>query len=360
MGGNGLSQNEIDALLGTVDDDILSSGSGNEMNLSFENVNQNINIGKDKKDIEDINQFINNALLSGIGVIGDLTETNANVFGAKSLFKDSDQVVTSVKGKAVTVGMRTRGILNGELLLIFEEKGILALADKMLGQEGNTLTDIVVNTLGESFSKFFKEIFNWIKKSYNQTVDGDIPKINIYDNPIDIEFSSKQAVEVSFSIRLDNKDINCILAVPATMAKEILNLALKGGKEESSFQNKEKSSSQEKNKQIDARPVQFSRLDESNNKLPLGNIEILLDVSMQVTVELGRTKMRIREILGLGEGSIIELQKLAGEPVDILVNQKLIAKGEVVVIDEYFGVRITEIINTTEMLGLMSPQEEGM
>jgi len=78
---------------------------------------------------------------------------------------------------------------------------------------------------------------------------------------------------------------------------------------------------------------------------------------MQVTVELGRTKMRIREILGLGEGSIIELQKLAGEAVDILVNGKLIAKGEVVVIDEYFGVRITEIISPTDLIKMMAREE---
>ena len=77
-----------------------------------------------------------------------------------------------------------------------------------------------------------------------------------------------------------------------------------------------------------------------------GNISLLMDVFMEMTVQLGRTKMPIKQILGIGEGTIIELDKLAGEPVDILVNQKLIAKGEVVVIDENFGVRVTEIIST--------------
>ena len=77
-----------------------------------------------------------------------------------------------------------------------------------------------------------------------------------------------------------------------------------------------------------------------------GNISLLMDVYMEMTVQLGRTKMPIKQILGIGEGTIIELDKLAGEPVDILVNQKLIAKGEVVVIDENFGVRVTEIIST--------------
>ena len=79
-----------------------------------------------------------------------------------------------------------------------------------------------------------------------------------------------------------------------------------------------------------------------------GNIGLLMDVFMEMTVELGRTKKPIKEILGFGEGTIIELDKLAGEPVDILVNHKPIAKGEVVVIDENFGVRITEILSPQE------------
>ncbi|AAX16794.1 flagellar motor switch protein FliN [Borrelia hermsii] len=74
------------------------------------------------------------------------------------------------------------------------------------------------------------------------------------------------------------------------------------------------------------------------------NLGLLMDVSMQVTVELGRTERKIKDILGMSEGTIITLDKLAGEPVDILVNGKVVAKGEVVVIDENFGVRITEII----------------
>jgi flagellar motor switch protein FliN/FliY len=81
-----------------------------------------------------------------------------------------------------------------------------------------------------------------------------------------------------------------------------------------------------------------------------GNIGLLMDVFMEMTVELGRTRKQIREILGFGEGTILELDKLAGEPVDILVNHKLIAKGEVVVIDENFGVRITEIVSPMERM----------
>ena len=78
------------------------------------------------------------------------------------------------------------------------------------------------------------------------------------------------------------------------------------------------------------------------------NIGLILDVPLQVTVELGRTRKTIKDILELTNGSIVELDKLAGEPVDIMVNGKFLAKGEVVVIDENFGVRITDIVSPAE------------
>jgi flagellar motor switch protein FliN/FliY len=89
------------------------------------------------------------------------------------------------------------------------------------------------------------------------------------------------------------------------------------------------------------------------NSQEAGNISLIMDVSMEMTVELGRTRKLVKEILGMGEGTIIELDKLAGEPVDILVNHKLIAKGEVVVIDENFGVRVTEIVSPMERINEM-------
>ena len=99
--------------------------------------------------------------------------------------------------------------------------------------------------------------------------------------------------------------------------------------------------------------VQYPNLMPQIGQREQGNIGLLMDVLMEMTVELGRTKKPIKDILAMGEGTIIELDKLAGEPVDILVNQKLIAKGEVVVIDENFGVRVTEIISPLERMSEM-------
>ena len=94
--------------------------------------------------------------------------------------------------------------------------------------------------------------------------------------------------------------------------------------------------------------LQYPNLQGGNIGGEQGNISLIMDVFMEMTVELGRTKKQIKDILGMGEGTIIELDKLAGEPVDILVNHKPIAKGEVVVIDENFGVRVTEILSPLE------------
>ena len=95
-------------------------------------------------------------------------------------------------------------------------------------------------------------------------------------------------------------------------------------------------------------PLQYPNLSSGVTSGEQGNIGLIMDVFMEMTVELGRTKKSIKDILGMGEGTIIELDKLAGEPVDILVNHKPIAKGEVVVIDENFGVRVTEILSPME------------
>ena len=101
--------------------------------------------------------------------------------------------------------------------------------------------------------------------------------------------------------------------------------------------------------------------DEKNNVTPLNadggkernsgkerNLDLILDIPLKVTVELGRTKMIVSDLLNLGQGSVIELNKLAGEPMEVLVNDKLVARGEAVVVNEKFGVRLTDIISPAE------------
>jgi flagellar motor switch protein FliN len=95
-------------------------------------------------------------------------------------------------------------------------------------------------------------------------------------------------------------------------------------------------------------PASFPPLDGGGVAHAPKNIDFILDIPMQVTVQVGSTKMIIRELLQLGQGSVIELEKLAGEPMEVLVNNKLVARGEVVVVNDKFGVRLTDVISATE------------
>lgn len=96
--------------------------------------------------------------------------------------------------------------------------------------------------------------------------------------------------------------------------------------------------------------VEFQQLQQPANRSDAHNIDLLMDVDLPVSIELGRTKMPISDILALGPGSVVELNKLAGEPVDLLINHKVVAKGEVVVVDENFGLRITQLMTPEERL----------
>lgn len=93
-----------------------------------------------------------------------------------------------------------------------------------------------------------------------------------------------------------------------------------------------------------------SKTDGGANKPPSRdrNLELILDIPLKVTVELGRTKMVVSDLLSLGQGSVVELSKLAGESMEVLVNDKVVARGEAVVVNEKFGVRLTDIISKTE------------
>ena len=92
----------------------------------------------------------------------------------------------------------------------------------------------------------------------------------------------------------------------------------------------------------------FPKLEEGGAGGEPRNLDLILDIPMTISVQLGSTKMVIRDLLQLGQGSVVELQKLAGEPLDVLVNQKLVARGEVVVVNEKFGIRLTDVVSAVE------------
>jgi flagellar motor switch protein FliN len=100
----------------------------------------------------------------------------------------------------------------------------------------------------------------------------------------------------------------------------------------------------------EASAVKFEKIKKSDTNESSLDLDFILDIPITVTVELGRGKMLIGKLLQLGQGSVVELTKLAGEPMDVFANNRLIAKGEVIVINEKFGVRLTDVISTAERI----------
>lgn len=100
--------------------------------------------------------------------------------------------------------------------------------------------------------------------------------------------------------------------------------------------------------------AQFSTLEEKASEGVPGNLDFILDIPLEVSVQLGRSKMLIRDLLQLGQGAVVELEKMAGEPLDVYIGDKLIARGEVVVINEKFGIRLTDIVSPIERIKELS------
>ena len=98
----------------------------------------------------------------------------------------------------------------------------------------------------------------------------------------------------------------------------------------------------------------FSTLEEQGAEGVPGNLDFILDIPLQVTVQLGGSRMLIRDLLQLGQGSVVELEKMAGEPLDVYISDKLIARGEVVVVNEKFGIRLTDIVSPLERIKQLS------
>lgn len=130
----------------------------------------------------------------------------------------------------------------------------------------------------------------------------------------------------------------------------IMKGALNNAQKDSEFQMEDNEKSDENVEQEIKEETPIEQKNMFSQQISGTNIEILLDIPLEVSVELGRTKMIIKDLIQLGPGSIIELDKLIGEPVDLLVNDNLIARGEVVVFDENFGIRITDIVTPAERL----------
>lgn len=275
--------------------------------------------------------------------------------------------------------------LKGHNLLILKKEDVLKMTDLMMGGEGKVedgeITDLHLSAIGEAMNQMIGSAATSLSTLLNKTINISPPKAFIVDFtaslPTDISFPEGDVVKIAFKMEVGEIiDSEIMQLLPLDFAKELVQSVLSKNEEKPSevtfqeensnviIENDEKivetannispgGKVTKKEQKVNVSPVVFQSFDEdssSKGKKDKENLDLILDVPLTITVELGKTKKLIKDILELSEGSIIELDKLAGEPVDILANGKYIAKGEVVVIDENFGVRIIDIVHQSKRI----------
>jgi flagellar motor switch protein FliN/FliY len=341
-----LSQDEIDALL---------NGSGNGEADSGEFV------AGDSNAAAEIQKFLS-------GVTGQYSSSLSGVTGGKVTFSgpqvsqvNRETFLVSLPDTVTTVKADFNSGFPGEHCFVMGEDTAKALAGLMNKEENVTLDDAAMSMLTEAMNQAVgAEITALSNTTGNKTISSVPPQAanvakaaaalpaNEFTTAawnVDLGDGSTHQIWEIFDQNV-TKSITGALSTPSTppKASETTQSGASGASTGKPYNGPTGGFGQPSSVQS----VQFPNLTPALSKQEQTNISLLLDVPMEMTVELGRARKQIKDILSMGEGTIIELDKLAGEPVDILVNRKLIAKGEVVVIDENFGVRVTEIVSPAE------------
>lgn len=273
----------------------------------------------------------------------------------------------------------TSGII-GRNVLVMKVTDSSVIANLMMGGDGKVnsteLTEIEISAVQEAMNQMIGSAATSMATMFAREVNISPPHSKIWNDdsePLSDEITEDEPiVKVCFRMKIGTLvDSEIMQLLPVATAKKVVSIML--GTEEreenvSSAKHGVKITSNEEQKSINEsfnenikqkeieRPMEkvevhtaaFEPLDVTPVKSTSKNIDLILDVPLEISVVLGRTKKSIKEILNLGTGSLIELDKLAEEPVEILVNGKKVAYGEVVVVDENFGVRITNIVSNVD------------
>ena len=315
-------------------------------------------------------------MLAGKDVNTQVTETVTETQQAiKARFSDSPFVFRTTFG----------GFDDIPLLFVVDRRGALTLADLMMGGEGQELpeevSELYLNAAQEGLSQVVGSAFTSMSgllggrrlmpENTSSTLEtGEwlpFPNLNdvskIWASATEVLIEGLEAFSVWVSVPLDSAKsiallIHQIMGEQAPQPTEVTptpgTQQVTEGRAEKHHPSAPVSAplslsrgAQQTSPPVDVHPAEFTPLAPRAPVMGSSKIDLIADIPVRVTVELGKTRKNISEILAMTTGSVIELDKMAGELVDVLVNGKLVARGEVVVIDENFGVRISEVLNTT-------------
>jgi len=357
-----LSQAEIDALL-----------RGND----FSHEENNDVINEMEKDA--LGEVANISMGTAATTLSSLLGKKVEITTPKIQLTSKSKLREDYPKPYVAINVKYTAGLKGLNILFVNVNDAAVISDLMMGGTGQNppdkLSELHMSAVSEAMNQMMGSASTSMATILDKRIDISPPLIDLVNlQNQDIGFSDEDTepiVKIAFRMVIQGLiESEIMQLIPFSFAKLMLNelfdnyntksqtfmssndnYAEPPAEEYPKFTHEEKQSKTEKaieQNSVMVQTAKFSQLNPQIHQSPPQNLDLILDVPLQVSVELGRTNKTIKEILDFSTGSIIELNKLAGEPVDMLINGKLFAKGEVVVIDENFGVRITDIISPFE------------
>ncbi|MCH4827641.1 flagellar motor switch phosphatase FliY [Planococcus halocryophilus] len=316
-----------------------------------------------KTEKEAVIELLNTSFGSSAAELSTLLSEQVFVTSPTLTIKERDEIFASITAPCYVALGEYSGAADGmQILSVAKRELDIALATGQDITEEDTKFKAVQELIEQMFGAVAQSMSILMDKAMVHSLTG-IDVINQSEDFSSANFTQEQwFTESEFQINVSsNQNIRMRLYLPVSFVKLLVSILNEPFDEEeletkeAGEMSKQSVSGSQLGEQDSEAPtvqnVQFSSFDNTDIAASeANNLNLLLDIPLQVTVELGRTKRMVKDILEISQGSIIELDKLAGEPVDILINNKLIAVGEVVVIDENFGVRVTDVLSTAERI----------
>lgn len=368
-----LSQEEINALLAGMDT------SGAAPARVIPNADEELNDAE--KDA--VGEVSNISMGTAATTLFSLVNQKVNITTPVVTYTTWDDLIKDYDRPCVFIQICYKEGLDGNNILVLKESDVKIITDLMMGGDGtNTegdLSELHLSAISEAMNQMMGSAATSISSMLEQKVDISPPSAELVDlqevlNGSDVaEFLKGKFVKVAFRMEIGTLiDSELMQLYPFDFARDLCRKFMKyTGADEAQVEAlntpadpqpaQPDASSQQagmpqqmmggmpmmgmQQQEVNIAPAQFQPfMMQPSPLLQTEHIDLLLDVPLEVTVELGRTSKSIKEILDFAPGTIIELSRLAGEPIDVLVNGKYVARGEVVVIEEAFGIRVTEII----------------
>ena len=387
-----LSQDEINALLSG-----MNSGSGDTSTAEADSASSSddgFSLSATEKDA--VGEISNISMGTAATTLSSLLNQKVNITTPSVSVSDWDDISTRYDRPCVMMQISYKEGIDGNNVLILKEDDVKIITDLMMVGSGKAndepLSELHLSAIGEAMNQMMGSAATSMSSMFNRKIDISPPVANVidaYSESVDNlpAFLNGSFVKVSFKMQIgDLIDSEIMQLYPIEFAKELLELFMpSGGSSQPAPQPAPAAQSAPQpapqpapaqdmgaaqgmpyggsqgmpypyppqgmpygyppQQDVNVSPAAFQPFSGNLSALTQKeNIDLIMDVPLEVTVELGRTQKSIKDILEFAPGTIVELNKIAGEAIDVLVNGKYVAKGEVVVIEESFGVRITEII----------------